>query len=36
MKYHTLFFQKLRDMSQKMLSVAVMIGTLRVNPFPAQ
>ena len=31
MKYHTFFFRKLGKMSQDLLSVAVMIGALRVK-----
>ena len=31
MKCHTLYFQKLGKMSQNLLSVAVMIGTLSVK-----
>ena len=31
MKYHSLFFQKLRKMSQNLLSAAVVIGALIVN-----
>ena len=31
MKYHSLFFGKLREMSQKLSSAAVVIGALRVN-----
>ena len=33
MKYHTLFFLELGKMSQNLSSVAVVIGTLRVNIF---
>ena len=33
MKYHTLFFEKLRNMSQNLSSAAVVIGALRVNCF---
>ena len=31
MKYHTLFFQKLRKMLQKLSSAAVVIGALRIK-----
>ena len=31
MKYHTLFFRKLGEMSQILSSAAVVIGALRVN-----
>ena len=30
MKYHTLFFSKIKNMSQKLSSAAVVIGALRV------
>ena len=33
MKYHTLFFSKIRKMSGNLSSAAVVIGTLRVNTF---
>ena len=33
MKYHTLFFRKLRKMLQKLPFAAVVIGSLRVNTF---
>ena len=33
MKYHTLFFSKLRKISQNLSSAAVVIGVLRVNPY---
>ena len=32
MKYHTLFFSKIRKMSQKLSTAAVVIGALGVNP----
>ena len=35
MKHHTLFFLKIRKMLQNLWSAAVLIGALRVNPFPA-
>ena len=31
MKYHTLFFSKMGNMSQNLSSAAVVIGALRVN-----
>ena len=31
MKYHTLFFRKLRKLSQNLPSAAVVIGALRAN-----
>ena len=31
MKYHTLFFSKMGNMSQNLSSAAVVIGTFRVN-----
>ena len=33
MKYHTLFFLKIREDDRNLLSAAVMIGALKVNNF---
>ena len=34
MEYQTLFFRKLIEMMQNLMSAAVVIGALRVNPYP--